>query len=79
VRKKQTIESPFASSLLGKQVAQLCEMLKVRPCTVLGIQGSPLERLLWDIAVMSELEIPNMESMSVSDKIRAKRRRLGIA
>jgi len=57
-------------------------MTSTRPCDILDIEGSPLEKLLWDIAIMSELEIPSfgmdLPGMSVRDKIRRKRRQLGI-
>ncbi len=48
-----------------------------RPCDLMGIEGSPLERLLWDIAIVSEMRVPGARR-STKDKIRDRRRQLGI-
>ena len=61
----------------GSNIAALSEAASARPCDLLGIEGSPLERLLWDIAIVSEMKVPGM-GMSTKDKIRRKRRQLGI-
>ncbi len=62
---------------MGEQIAALSEMTSTRPCDLLGIWDSPLERLLWDIAIASEIKVPGM-GMSTKDKIKYKRRQLGI-
>lgn len=59
-----------------------------RPTEVLDIKGSVLERLLWDIAILTENPVrvgdvsaliqPSGRPVSTADKIRAKRRRLGM-
>ena len=81
--------SPFLRTPLAQQVADMAEPLHTRPSVLLGIEGSPLEMLLWDISVLGQkttVEVSTIVSASgdprglttVRDKILAKRRRLGI-
>lgn len=72
----------FAKSKLGKLIADMCQFPHL-PSDILGIEGSPLERLLWNIAIVGEMEVPyadfdSMKTLSVKDKIKMKRRRLGV-
>ena len=64
----------------------MTDSLHTRPSVMLGIEGSPLEMLLWDMAILGE-KSPVVEvdaqgavrgPVSVRDKVLAKRRRLGI-
>lgn len=82
VKKVLRIVIGFAKSKLGKLVADMSQ-IPHRPSDILGIEGSPLERLLWDISILSEMEVPytdldSVKGLSVKDKIRMKRRRLGV-
>jgi len=59
--------------------------MKQRPSDILGIEGSHLERLLWDLAITANVKIAvettgivKRGPQSVKDKIREKRRRLGV-
>jgi len=66
--------NPFARSPLGKVVAAIAQ-IPHRPSDILGIKGSEWEKLLWDLAILSEgMKVER----SVAEEIRAKKRRLGI-
>lgn len=78
-------ESPFAKSRLGQKIADMTDSLHTRPSVMLGIEGSPLEMLLWDMAILGEKSPVEVDVqgaarrlVSVRDKVLAKRRRLGI-
>jgi len=85
--------NPFAKSQLGRAVAYIAQ-LPQRPSDIVGLEGSALERLLFDIEVLSEVEpveLPQIPKLprtgkiprykgrgSTKAKILARRRRLGI-
>ena len=63
----------------------MTDSLHTRPSVMLGIEGSPLEMLLWDMAILGEKTPVEVDvqgavrgPVSVRDKVLAKRRRLGI-
>jgi len=77
----------FAKSKLANVVREIIKLPR-RPSEVIGIEGSPLDMLLWDMAIMNEGKptgprmdpkiIDKMKFPSVKDRIRARRKALGI-
>jgi len=58
---------------MGQVVAQISQY-GYRPSEILEIEGSALEKILWDAEILANVQIADLRSMSVADKIRMKRR-----
>ena len=59
---QQRRRSHFAKSKWGKAIGKLCQ-LQQRPSELLGMNDlDPLDRLLWDLTIASEIEFEGVES-----------------
>ena len=69
----------FAQSPLGRAIAGLAQVTGQRPSELMELEGSALERLFWDLAIIPESPmLQSEETGSVKDQIRSKRRRMGV-
>ena len=71
-------ENPFSESSLGKLVAVIAQFPH-RPSDLVGYKGSKMARLLFDIEVLTKSPLLQQTSLvSTKDKIKGRRRELGI-
>jgi len=75
VLQQRELESPFANGLLAKAAAHIAVFTHTRPSDILEYDGSALERLMFDLAVLKHVA---REAVSVEEEVRKKYARLGV-
>ena len=69
--------SPFSESSLGRLVAVIAQFPH-RPSDLVGYKGSKIAKLLFDIEVLTKSPLLQTSLVSTKDKIKGRRRELGI-